>query len=487
MAYRAAARLVSSLVVPGIIAPATCEPTSTQAASTSVALTSTASTANPSASASQQPVLPTDDQWYRGPSGWQNATAGTPLRVRDHAYASPQPVKNSLGAFQVLYKTVDSHGGDYWSVTTVFIPESHANCSDTNPAACSNAMVTYLPPYDSACVDASPSYGFQFGEPYGEIALMLARGWFVNAPDYEGPLASYMANLQAGYAVLDSVRAVQQVADRWGFRTNDSRHAMWGYSAGANAAEFAAELASSHAPDLKLAGAAIGGLCPNSSTTQAILNKGDAAGLSVAALVGITSMWPEQRAYLLGRLKPSGLYNASNFLNVLTLTGIDAILDYAYQDIYNYFQGGAADLHNSTLSEMQYQEGVAGHHGVPNMPVFMYHAIVDEFSPGVETDALVDKLCTNGANILYHRNSVPGHNSELTNGRQRALNFLASVFEGENKFAFPASGCQVLTVSIQQDPNTPIARRGVDPDSIYYGGWQLPKRLKRPVTNLLNI
>ena len=91
-------------------------------------------------------------------------------------------------------------------------------------------------------------------------------------------------------------------------------------------------------------------------------------------------MYAPDASNLLSRLKPSGLYNASNFLNVLTLSGLGAILDYAWQDVYNYFQGGAEDLHNSILSEMQYQEGIAGHHGVPNMAVFMYHAIVDELS-----------------------------------------------------------------------------------------------------------
>jgi hypothetical protein len=40
-----------------------------------------------------------------------------------------------------------------------------------------------------------------------------------------------------------------------------------------------------------------------------------------------------------------------------------------------------------------------GYHGVPSMPVFVYKAIQDEFSPVADTDTLVERYCGVGANI----------------------------------------------------------------------------------------
>jgi len=67
-----------------------------------------------------------------------------------------------------------------------------------------------------------------------DIAEALSRGWWVNVPDFEGPLASFGAGVQEGHATLDSVRAVLSA----GLGVDmDSRYAMWGYSGGSLASE----------------------------------------------------------------------------------------------------------------------------------------------------------------------------------------------------------------------------------------------------------
>jgi hypothetical protein len=62
----------------------------------------------------------------------------------------------------------------------------------------------------------------------------------VNVPDYEGPLASFTAGLMSGYATLDSVRAALNCGEILGLSPK-ARYAMYGFSGGALAAEWAAE------------------------------------------------------------------------------------------------------------------------------------------------------------------------------------------------------------------------------------------------------
>lgn len=125
-----------------------------------------------------------------------------------------------------------------------------------------NTLLSYQIPYDSADVDASPSYSL-YSSPPPDIAAALGFGWYVNVPDFEGPLASFTAGVESGHATLDSVRAV--LSSDYGL-TDGARYAMWGYSGGALATEWAAELQVQYAPELNFSGVALGGLTPNISS-----------------------------------------------------------------------------------------------------------------------------------------------------------------------------------------------------------------------------
>jgi hypothetical protein len=401
---------------------------------------------------------PSQDPWWQPPAGWELTSPGSALKLRPSAYPSIY-IANCIGTFQVLYRTSDSHRNATWAVATVFIPASHAGCKATNPEACAHGIVSYQVPYDSADPDAGPSYLLQFGEPYGEMRDLLARGWFVLVPDYEGPLASYCAGVQAGHATLDAVRAVLQVAGLFGLQTSRARAAIWGYSGGALAAGFAAELAATYAPDLELAGIVFGGTAPNLTTVNQRMNGKDTAGLFVASLLGITTQHPEARKFMISRLKASGPYNATYFLSGYNMSGVEALRGFAYHDVYEYFEGGSADVFSPVMNAVYEKDGNLGFHGVPNMPVFLYKAISDEMSPVKETDDLVEQYCAQGANILYHRNTVGGHNQELWTGRQRTMDYLAAVLDGKKGIWYPATGCAVLNVTIPVNVTAPGTER----------------------------
>lgn len=154
-----------------------------------------------------------------------------------------------------------------------------------------------------------------------------------------------------------------------------------------------------------------------------------------SSILGLSSQYPEEREFLLSRLKTEGPYNATGFLAALNRTYYSlrapllhwsrdylvrlssqisianlwvtnavtlnqAAIAYAYQDIGEYFTGGIADITSPIVLNIINRDGIMGYHGVPQMPIFAYKAIEDEISVVGDTDALVDKYCNSKANSI---------------------------------------------------------------------------------------
>lgn len=173
------------------------------------------------------PVLPpSKDPWYTAPANFEAAAPGAILRLRAAPGNLTSVQSNSSAAYNILYRTTDSQYKPTWAVTTLFIP---ANVMTNNS---NDKLLSYQIPYDSADVDAGPSYAL-YGSPMGDITAALGKGWYVNVPDYEGPLASFTAGVISGHATIDSIRAV--LSSGFGL-VDDTRYAMWGYSGGVSKA-----------------------------------------------------------------------------------------------------------------------------------------------------------------------------------------------------------------------------------------------------------
>ncbi|KAK4616537.1 Trichothecene C-3 esterase [Fulvia fulva] len=379
-----------------------------------------------------QILAPQQDPWYSAPANYESAAPGTILKIRPAAGNLTSVQSNSSAAYNILYRTTDSRYNATWAVTTLFVP---ANASSNDK------LLSYQIAYDSADLDASPSYALYSG-PYPDIVTALGQGWFVNVPDYEGPLASFTAGAISGHATLDSVRAV--LASGLGLNTTSAKYAMWGYSGGALASEWAAELQVQYAPELNFAGAALGGLTPNISSVLLAVSGSLQAGLIPAGILGLASQYPELDQYLTDNLKTDGEFNATGFREATNYTVTEAIVAFASQDITQYFSNGAGTLFDPIPRSVINREGIMGYHGVPKMPVFAYKAIMDEVSPVNDTDILVDRYCQIGATIKYDRNTIGSHSTESGNGEARALSFLNSVLGG----MYNATGCQIQNVTL---------------------------------------
>ncbi|CAK7225781.1 hypothetical protein SCUCBS95973_005979 [Sporothrix curviconia] len=398
------------------------------------------SSADSSCNVTNQPIAPSQDPWYTAPYEFANEAPGTILRVRPAPGNLSTIAGNCSAAYNILYRTTGSRYNPTWAVTTLFIPQNVSGNGSTG------ALLSYQIPYDAVWIDASPSYAL-YGGVDADIGIALGKGYFVNVPDFEGNNASFTAGVLSGHATLDSVRAVLNGATRFGLPATTS-YAMWGYSGGALASEWAAELQVQYAPELNFSGAALGGLTPNVTSVLYSIYDDVEAGLAPPAILGLTNQFPDVYAYVLSQLKTTGTYNATGFLATLNYTLDDNIGKYALKNMSAYFDGGLATLLSPLAQRVINSDGLMGYHGVPQMPLFVYKAVGDEVSPINDTDALVERFCGVGVNINYQRNSIGGHAAEGTNGNAAATAWLDSIFAGTFAASANATGCFISDVAV---------------------------------------
>ncbi|KAI0188873.1 secretory lipase-domain-containing protein [Xylaria flabelliformis] len=407
---------------------------------------------------SNNAIPPSQDPWYTAPPGFESAAPGTILRIRPDP-SNVTAVVDAAAAYNILYRSTDTRNRPSWAVTTFLVPKNPLETRKVSDGAAGDgkaALLSYQFPYNSATVDSSPSYllSTNFGvsglgvTPQSDyIADTLSRGWYANVPDFEGPLASFGAGPQAGYAVLDSIRAVL-LSDTLHTKSRHARYAMWGYSGGSIASTFAAELQASYAPELDFAGAAVGGIVPDLTEvfSKPISN---VSAVIPAGLLGVTAQYPEAREFLVSQLKTSGPYNATGFLRTLNFTATQAIEYYGLSNISEYFVNGLDSLYKAPeLARVFGNNEYEGYHGIPQMPLFVYKAIHDDSNGIATSDDLITHYCKVGANILYHRNTIGGHADEFINGVPRALEFLSAVLEGSYAQKYNTTGCTWVDVTV---------------------------------------
>jgi hypothetical protein len=157
----------------------------------------------------------------------------------------------------------------------------------------------------------------------------------------------------------------------------------------------------------------------------------------------VTAQYPEERAYLESRLIAE---TRDEFLSVRDINVADAVPMFAGKDIYAYFIDGLADLKSPLLQRLYAEQVKLSDKGAPSMPLFVYKAIGDEYCPITQTDSTVKAFCGGGADVLYERNKVGTHVSEIENGKPRAMRWLQGVFGESHEGSRP--GCIVRDVEV---------------------------------------
>ncbi|MCP2342118.1 lipase family protein [Actinomadura rupiterrae] len=390
----------------------------TASACLAVALAAAALTGTGTASA--DPIVagsqvPDQDPFYAAPADIGTYAPGTPIATRPVALTMPG--LTDTDAWQISYRTNDSHGAPELAVTTLAVPKTPWTGSGPRP------VISLQLAEDATGTQCAPSYLLAKGAlqdaPTAVLAPpMINKGYAVAFPDFEGPKSVYMAGPQAGHAVLDGIRAVKRVkaagigeGNPWG---------LDGYSGGAEATGWAAQLQPSYAPEVKLAGAAIGGTPADPGIVGRSLDGGPFSGFEIGSEYGLMTEFPEARI--------DTLLNADGKAAMKAAAGKctnDLLLGFAFKKMSDYVTvpdfssvpSVAAMLKRNTL-------GAAA----PLAPVYDYHTIADEIVPVGQDDTLVKAWCAGGTSVQSVRDPLGGHVTEALTRSGDALTYLSDRF-----------------------------------------------------------
>ena len=365
----------------------------------------------PAAHASAPPP-PDQDRFYTytGAQPLAQVAPGTVLKHRA-IRASFGPHRTPVDADQLLYRTTDQLGAPTVTVTTVLRPQHRRVLPK---------LVGYLSFYDGLGARCDPSYTLNGGmggsaieqQSEEEDLLMefyIAQGFVVTVPDFEGEGHHWMAGRESGYGSLDGIRATESFLHL----ATSTPVGLSGYSGGALAGDWAAELAPSYAPKLNLVGVAAGGVPVdywhmfdyiNGTKTYSAAIPAMLLGLARAYHVDLTSYPSPYGAKVVGELQKACM--TAVFGNYPGLT-IAKIMKPAYADLRT------VPVFVNILNE-QIMGTVPGH---PRAPYFLGNGNTDGRGDGVmsagDVRTLAREYCKQGVVVDYREYQ---HASHITAG-----------------------------------------------------------------------
>lgn len=196
------------------------------------------------------------DGFYASPSDATDAAPGALLRA-EPLVGAPLAAR----AWRIMYRTTTVTGDAAVASGILVVPLLPAP-----PGG--RTVLSWAHPTTGSAEDCAPSRAFDPFIGIEGLRPLLDRGYAVVATDYvgmgtDGP-DSYLVGTTGGNAVLDAVRAAQQIdaADA----TDDV--ILWGHSQGGGAALFAAQQAADYAPELTVRAVAVA--APAADLTQLV-------------------------------------------------------------------------------------------------------------------------------------------------------------------------------------------------------------------------
>ncbi|MFE3029290.1 lipase family protein, partial [Nocardia tengchongensis] len=213
-------------------------------------------------------------------------------------------------AWRISYTSTTVTGAPTQVTGTVLVPNTPWRGPGSRP------LVGYaVGTQGLASTVAAASWQLRFGLEYESVFLRAAlnRGWALAVTDYPGlgspGLHPYVMGRALGPAVLDSMRAARRLpgADL----DPDGPLGIYGYSEGGNAAGWALQLQPTYAPDLELAGGAVGSAPADMLDMVKFLDGTPAAFLLFYGVLGIEAAYPELN--VLQHLNPQGRVLAALF------------------------------------------------------------------------------------------------------------------------------------------------------------------------------
>jgi len=364
-------------------------------------------------------VPPDQDPFYTAPADIGSYKPGQIVASRPFTPKIGN-LGDSVTAWQISYRTNDSHDQAELAVTSLMVPKKAWTGAGARP------VVSVQAAEDSTGTQCAPSYGLSSGNLLAGSSAIFAtpaldKGWAVAMPDFEGPKSVFMAGLQAGHAVLDGIRAAKSFGT--GGIGAGNPWALNGYSGGAEATGWAAELQPSYAPDVKLAGAAMGGTPADPAAVARSLDGGLFSGFEAAATASFDAEYPESGIRdLLNDKGVEALKNARG--KCLT----DLLMGFPFKRLAE-FSKVPDPLSVPSVAAMLKQNTMGA--AAPATPIFNYHANTDEIVPVGQADTLAKAWCARGASVQIVRDAIGEHALEALVRGNDAMTFLDDRFAGK--------------------------------------------------------
>jgi hypothetical protein len=158
-----------------------------------------------------------------------------------------------------------------------------------------------------------------------------------------------------------------------------------------------------YAPELKIAGMALGGLIPN---ITALLDDPEStyrSGYALPTLLGLAKDYKNLSDWLDVNLKPE----TKDFFNKADAQCYDSNWsDFTGKKIGSFLKNGHTSLYEPVPSSVFKTTGQMGWLGTPKVPMYIYESIGDDASPVALADYVVKKHCDAGARITVRRTSI---------------------------------------------------------------------------------
>ncbi|CEH16638.1 Lipase, secreted [Ceraceosorus bombacis] len=400
---------------------------------------------------------PQDDPFYVAPSEKQLAEMkpGHIIRARPVKTVADASVTSS--AYQLLYRTYDHAGRPTAAVTTTLIPRAK-DVAGVAGAKLPVRVVAYESFTDSVALNCAGSYALTAGPSspnftpvfvgLGVINAFLAYGYTVTVPDFQGLNSEFIVGRTQARATLDGIRATLRhkptIADPKGAKVG-----YIGYSGGASAAGWTAELAPEYAPEINFVAATYGGLPVNPINALRHIDGTENAGLSLMGLLGLGNAYPEVEEYLFARANTKGKAAIKRLRGGSAC--LDAVKDYANTSLSDYFNNFSL---NDELVQRINRENTLGAN-TPKVPLYIYQSTADEIIVASDVDKYVSSQCARGARILYSRVKGEKHNELLLTGFPTAVDWLDKALTGS--VTLPKPGECVIKQSGPLPLSTPKA------------------------------
>jgi pimeloyl-ACP methyl ester carboxylesterase len=247
----------------------------------------------------------------------------------------------------------------------------------------------------------APSFTLSNGIDYegASIASILKMGWAVAISDYEGlgtPRPhTYMVEHSQGRVALDVIRAAQRLPEAR--LSPDAPVALMGYSQGGGAAGWAAQLASTYAPELKIIAAALGGVPADLEATGRFLNGKLFMALAFMASVGLDAAYEDLN--LNSYLNERGVELQANAKNMCLMDVMDfnTKLSTVFSTIEEHTITSPIE---DPLWQFRMAQQRLGEVAL-DIPVLLYHGTQDEMVPFDPAAKLRQDWCNLGVSVKW--------------------------------------------------------------------------------------